>query len=298
MCVGAGNIMLYNLWVASLLLCGSEYVNVNKLESLGISVNYDPVANIYSIGGGGKNIIVSPYADIVLLNKKSRFIPGAVKLFDGSPYILKKLIGFLNPEYSNAGETKKVESGIIKRRDFRIVIDAGHGGKDRGTTGYRGTIIEKELNLSIALLVADKLESMGFTVLLTRDGDYFLKLDERVEFTKNMKADVFVSIHANHAGDSSVRGFEVYLSRDKDPCSLRLAGFFDENIKAKTDIPSRGIKRKDFYVIRNAHCPAVLLELEFLSNSVVASKFKDESYRRKIASVISSSVEKYYESIN
>ncbi len=108
--------------------------------------------------------------------------------------------------------TSKNESSSKKHR-YRVVIDAGHGGKDTGAICCDNKI-EKFIVLSVASKLKKKLEAKGFKVYMTRDDDSFVKLPKRTEFANNKKADIFVSIHANAAPNKKKRnifkGIEVY----------------------------------------------------------------------------------------
>lgn len=96
----------------------------------------------------------------------------------------------------------------------KIIIDAGHGGRDPGAIG-RGGIKEKDLVLDVAQRLRDILESNGFAVVMTRDEDEFISLPQRSEIANRAKADLFVSIHANANRSRWIRGFEVYHPRGK-----------------------------------------------------------------------------------
>ncbi|OVE78239.1 hypothetical protein BVX98_00785 [bacterium F11] len=100
----------------------------------------------------------------------------------------------------------------LKDRKFRtIVIDPGHGGKDSGAVGVRGTV-EKNINLKVGLALAKELKkNKNLRVILTRDNDSFTSLSDRTEVANNAKADLFVSIHCNSSFSSKSKGFEVYI---------------------------------------------------------------------------------------
>ncbi len=106
----------------------------------------------------------------------------------------------------------------------RIVIDAGHGGKDPGARGYKG-IKEKDVVLDISNRVADKLKRrMSVDVYLTRTNDKFVPLDKRKDLANRIEADVFISIHANASRNSKLHGIETYyLKNTNDRATLRLA---------------------------------------------------------------------------
>jgi N-acetylmuramoyl-L-alanine amidase len=113
-------------------------------------------------------------------------------------------------------ETPFVESvPSVVRREKTIVIDAGHGGKDPGAIGKIGTK-EKDVVLGIAKKLKEHLEDQGLKVVMTREADVFISLNERTEIASKHKADLFVSIHANSSKSSSAHGVEVYAMGDLD----------------------------------------------------------------------------------
>lgn len=120
--------------------------------------------------------------------------------------------------------TRPVASPVPTQRRFRIVIDAGHGGSDAGAIGVGG-IAEKDAVLAIALLLKSRLASSGnIDVVLTRQTDVFLRLEERTARANAEKADLFISIHANASTNPEAYGVETYyLNNTNDRATLRLA---------------------------------------------------------------------------
>ena len=135
-------------------------------------------------------------------------------------------------EKSTGGEIPLSLAAGLKVR--RVVIDPGHGGKDTGAIGKGGTR-EKDLTLAIARKLKRHLEAMGLEVLLTRDKDVFLDLEERTRFANDKQADLFVSIHVNAAENRKARGIETYtLNLNSDRYAMRLAA--RENASSKKRI--------------------------------------------------------------
>ena len=111
------------------------------------------------------------------------------------------------------------------KRQRTIVLDPGHGGRDPGATAVNGAY-EKDLALAFALFAKRELEKSGrYRVLLTRDGDEFISLDERVQFARKSEADLFIAIHADTFRGASVRGATIYTLSDEatDPEAEALA---------------------------------------------------------------------------
>lgn len=126
-----------------------------------------------------------------------------------------------------AGASGAAAAAPSPKARFRITIDAGHGGKDGGAVGRRGTL-EKDINLSAARELAALLQEEGyFEVLLTRTGDSFVPLDDRARMANDFRSDLFISIHSNANESRRESGFEVYFlsERASDPEAERLAEF-------------------------------------------------------------------------
>lgn len=180
-----------------------------------------------------------------------------------------------------------------------IVIDVGHGGKDSGAIGIN-EVKEKDVVLSIALEMLrlnDHLEQ-PLEIYLTRYSDTFISLSDRTKLAKALKADLFVSLHCNHAKDPDARGIEVYVSkvtsqfvRDAIWMAFELQAAFKERL----GFESRGVKFGDFQVLRetNGQRPSVLLELGFLSNLDEHAYLSNNRNSIAIAQVILMTIMKY-----
>lgn len=173
-----------------------------------------------------------------------------------------------------------------------IIIDPGHGGKDPGARSSMG-IIEKDINLEIGLYLKELLLNAGASVLLTREKDVFISLDERVQMAENKKADLYVSIHANALPrDKNIRGTETYYWT---PQSKGFAKVVQENLVKEIGLPDRGVKTARFVVIKNTTMPAILVEVGYLTNSEDENLLKDTSFRKKVAEGIFKGIKNYLE---
>ncbi|WP_153730568.1 N-acetylmuramoyl-L-alanine amidase [Sporosarcina obsidiansis] len=179
-------------------------------------------------------------------------------------------------------------------RDRIIVVDAGHGGYDPGTSKNGQT--EKAITLKVAQKLEAKLKNAGAKVLATRSSDKYLSLEQRTEFAKKNYAETFVSIHVNSAG-SSAKGTEVFYDSSTNPNgteSRDLATFIQRNIVQKANMVDRGVKNERFYVIRNNNVAAVLVELGFLSNADDYKKLTSDKYADIYADAIYQGIYQYY----
>ncbi|GAB6990234.1 N-acetylmuramoyl-L-alanine amidase family protein [Paenibacillus pini] len=171
-----------------------------------------------------------------------------------------------------------------------VVIDAGHGAKDPGTSGVTGKK-EKAFNLAVALKV-DKLlkQESGIDGVLTRSDDTFLELKDRVKIASDLKADLFISIHANSAGSSVATGTETYYQRES---SKALAKVMHKYLVQATGLTDRGVRYGNFHVIRETKMPAVLLEVGYLSNKNDESALFSEALQNRVAQGIVKGIKEY-----
>lgn len=215
----------------------------------------------------------------------------------------------------------------------RVVIDPGHGGKDTGAIGKRGTR-EKDLVLSISRKLKRRLEAMGLEVLLTRDRDEFLELEERTRFANDKHADLFISVHVNAAENRRAYGIETYtLNLNSDRYAMRLAArenasssksigdlqfiLADLATKANTDdsvrlarlvqgemvgtlrrsygskIRDLGVKQALFFVLVGAKMPAILVEAAFVSNPDEELRLRSDKYQEETARSIADGVRRF-----
>jgi N-acetylmuramoyl-L-alanine amidase len=167
-----------------------------------------------------------------------------------------------------------------------IVIDAGHGGFDRG--GIPGQRIpEKEMTLDVAQRLKGVLTAAGYHVVMTRDSDVFVPLATRVAIANSYRNAIFVCIHFNSAKRAGADGIETYFySRD----SLPLASAVHYFVAGGAPSPNRGVRRRGYYVLRKTRIPAVLVECGFLTNPAEGAYAESTSYRQKLATEIAAGI--------
>lgn len=163
-----------------------------------------------------------------------------------------------------------------------VAIDAGHGGFDPGAIGVSGTP-EKVYNLDIAQRLARLLESVGIEVAMTRRGDSFVPLDERVAMAVRAGADIFVSVHNNASTSGGAVGTEVFYSPNH-PASQRLAELLYDALLDKLSRAGRGVRmRRDLRVLRLAPMPAALVEVAFVDHPDDEGRLRDPAFRQQAA---------------
>jgi N-acetylmuramoyl-L-alanine amidase len=167
-----------------------------------------------------------------------------------------------------------------------VVIDAGHGGFDRGgIPGQR--IAEKTMTLDVAQRLKSVLSANGYHVVMTRDSDVFVPLPTRIAIANSYRNAIFVCIHFNSANRAGADGIETYFfSRD----SLPLASAVHYFVAGGAPSPNRGVRRRGYYVLRKAKVPAVLVECGFLTNPTEAAYTENSSYRQKLAEEIAAGI--------
>lgn len=169
-----------------------------------------------------------------------------------------------------------------------IVIDAGHGGYDRGgVPGQR--ISEKDKTLDVAQRLKRILQAQGYRVVMTRDSDVFIPLGTRVAIANSQRGAAFVSIHFNCASRSGANGIETYYYRSD---SAGLAQSIHRNVVSGAPTENRGIRRRGFYVLRRTAIPSVLVECGFLTNPTEGSLALSAGYRQKLAEQIARGIQR------
>jgi N-acetylmuramoyl-L-alanine amidase len=182
--------------------------------------------------------------------------------------------------------------GNISKGGFTtVVLDAGHGGKDNGGTSRRGSNpfqLEKDLTLDTAKRVRDLLRRSGFRVVMMRDGDYFIELDDRVaRASKEGSKAILVSIHYNATSRSSANGAETYFWRAD---SHALATRIESHLANATGENYGGVIRRRLRLTRNPDIRCVLCECAYLTNPQENARVADPNTRQRIAQGIATGI--------
>lgn len=206
-----------------------------------------------------------------------------------------------NVTSSNPGdeiEIKFSRDQEIRKSDRIIVIDPGHGGTDPGAVSSSGTR-EKDIAFDVSMRVNNKLKSLGYKTITTRDKDVFITLDNRPKIANENYADIFVSIHANSAVPTA-KGIETYVpitvtNPIKKEQGDSLAKLVQEELIKETKATNRGVKQANHLVTRKSDMAAILVEVGFLSNPAEESLLKTEAYRDRLADAVVKGIERYFE---
>ncbi|WP_346937492.1 cell wall-binding repeat-containing protein [Clostridium sp.] len=180
---------------------------------------------------------------------------------------------------------------ITNNSNYRVFIDAGHGGTDPGASG--NGLVEKNLTLSIALKVQRILQAQGIEVVMSRTTDKFLELKEISSLANNSGADAFASIHINSVKDApTANGIETYYYPNRMD-SKPLADSVQKQLLSSTGAYDRKVKTADFHVVRETNMPSILAECGFITNKSEAIKMGTNSYQELLASGIANGINNY-----
>lgn len=172
-----------------------------------------------------------------------------------------------------------------------IMLDPGHGGKDGGASG--NSIVEKLINLDIALKLRDLLEEQGAVVVMTRSSDIKVELLERSGMANVLIPDAIVCIHSNSVISPAPNGTETFYFNNEE-LSKELASAIHKSLVDRIGLANRGIFKKEYHMIKETYSPSVLIEVGFLSNSKDASMLSDDAFRTKAATGIYDGLASYF----
>ena len=196
---------------------------------------------------------------------------------------------------------KYVNSDKVEKKEYTVVLDAGHGSSDSGKVGING-VLEKDINLSISKETKKHLEKNGIRVVMTRDKDESLAEGEngnrkvqdmkaRVKRINDTKPNLAVSIHQNSYHEESIHGAQVFYyehseSGEKD------ARILQEALLAVDPDNTRQVKANTtYYLLKRTEVPILIIECGFLSNQEEAEKLASEDYQKEIAKAIANGIE-------
>jgi N-acetylmuramoyl-L-alanine amidase len=272
------------------------------------------------------NLEPNPYRLVVEMRQVGASPKGTVNRFPNATEAEKNKLPILVPVPTE--EDVQLQRRVPK---MRIVVDAGHGGRDRGTVGRDG-LLEKDLVLEIGQRLGTLLEGrLGMDVIYTRQDDSYIPLDERASIANHAQADLFVSVHANYSDLPSARGVETYYtnffmvsaSKDVDmrpdaggarnaateslsPADLqerveqsrRLAESVQRSLYGTLSaqnpgLRDRGIKEASFVVLTESAMPGILAEVSFVSSPTDEQKLRSDGYREQVAEALYKGIARY-----
>lgn len=197
--------------------------------------------------------------------------------------------------YFTGIQIKEFEQPSINKplRGKIFVVDPGHGGDNeedvRGPTGLR----EKDVNLSIALKIADLLEKAGAEVYTTRAEDIYVPLGKRASLANSVRPNFFLSIHQNYFANPNISGSEIYHYRG-DQDGEELAVQILRELSQGLGTADRGVKVADFFLLREVRTSALQIEVAYITNPEEEEKLKGEEFHNKAAEAIVKGLIRYY----
>ena len=241
------------------------------------------------------------WGDLFMISKYKKTIAMSIALIC---VIMVSLFGV-----TKIAQKSKLTSALPQNNKLCVIIDAGHGGMDGGAVGVDG-IVEKDINLSIALKLKDMMELNGIDVIMTRNTDISIH-DEELTSTREQKVSdihnrlaladenpnaIFISIHQNKFEKASSSGAQVFYSPN-NPESASLAQAMQRTIKeAIQQENEREIKQSgsNLYILHNTKNTAIMVECGFLSNASDAALLTDDEYQSKMAYSIFAGLVRYF----
>jgi N-acetylmuramoyl-L-alanine amidase len=267
----------------------------------------------------------NPYRLVVRVRRPGADPKAQVNLFPGAANATREKLAIVVPPPTREDLQLR---GRMPR--MRIVVDAGHGGWDLGTVGRQG-LLEKDVVLEIAQRLGKLLESrLGADVILTRNDDNYIPLDERAGMANQSQADLFISVHANYSDLPSARGVETYYTNsfsepnakdfetrdpdrhqnataavlssaelhDKIEQSRRLAASVQRSLYGTLSaqnpgLRDRGVKEASYVVLTETAMPGILAEVSFVSSPTDEQKLRSDEYREQIAEALYKGIARY-----
>ncbi len=173
-----------------------------------------------------------------------------------------------------------------------VVVDPGHGGRDPGAIA--NGIQEKEIVMPISQATGRELQRLGYVVYYTRTQDVEIDLAPRVALAEQVKADVFVSIHANSLASRAehVRGIETFFAPGSRS-GRELAEFVQSQVIAATGARDRGVKSARFYVVQKTTMPSILIETGFVTNPQEAANLNNPGYQQSLGEAIARGIHQF-----
>ena len=195
----------------------------------------------------------------------------------------------VNANFATIESDSQIPQGI---EHAKIVIDPGHGGDDPGAVVTFSEKHEADHTLTTALLLKKELENLGATVILTRESDKSVSLENRAQLSNREKANAFISLHFDSGPNSNASGTTGYYFTST---SENLAQTVNKYIARNLTLKSQGTKFQNFLVLRENKQPSILLELGYLNNPDDNKLIESSEYQENIAKSIASALKEYFQ---
>ena len=276
----------------SVVIAPYRSISVYQLaDRLGMTVIDGDARTATLRNSGPETVMVSAgWTDRVYVNGQQVDFTGDILGADGVLFVPESLEQTLRRELAAVTVQRPVDSVISPPPPAArpVVIDAGHGGHDDGAAGIVG-IPEKRVNLAVAMRLANLLRQRKVPVLLTRDTDVFIELDERADMANRSRATLFVSLHSDSFSEPGPNGFTIFIAEKADD-RARVFGEIIERHFSATGITNRGVRRRDLRVLVRSSCPTVLVEMGFLTNPSEARALTSPAHQDRLARAMADAI--------
>lgn len=181
-------------------------------------------------------------------------------------------------------------SWVSNAQQKTIIIDAGHGGKDSGQVAE--SLNEKDITLQVAKVFQQVAEEKGYKVVLLRDDDKFISLDERIEKINNTKPYLVLSLHANATTNTNKSGIELYFSK-KEKLKEQNSKFISkmsQSLTTQTKYKDVKVRNANFKILSESDYPAILIELGFMTNASDLDYIRSEKGQDEIVNALITSL--------
>lgn len=207
-----------------------------------------------------------------------------------------------NVKENNAVEVSKptdITKIFLLKNKYKVVIDAGHGGADKGATSTDGKNSEKDIALTFAKTINELNTNNNIGIVLTRENDVFMSPKEKAEFCNKQNADLFVSLHCNQTKNTEEKGVEIYtVSKEKNNTykekSDALATYINTYITS-SGFTTLGVKQREvgIWVLQATNCPSVLIEAGYITNEEDCKMMRDEDKRKAFCNQVLNGIQNY-----
>jgi len=283
-----------------------RYVNLHDLATVNSAeVAIDERTGVHHVRRGDRHVAVIGGARWALIGSEVRRLATEVTVRYGRAYVARGdaryIEGYLRTGKGGSRPPPPPPPPPPPKPLGHVCIDPGHGGKDPGAISKWG-LIEKHVVLDASKLLAAELRKLGFTTSLTRDRDVFIELTGRPRVARRLKADLFVSIHANAVSKPSIHGMELFfwdgrlggIASKRDRIESEKLAKCIRSACQREGISVRSLRGAAYRVLRYATMPAVLVELGFLTNYAEERKLRSQAYRQKLVRAIAQGIKAYW----
>lgn len=318
-----------------LVCAGSALLYVDGAKALGVGespkiitgekdtfVRIHDLAKFYSLNverkPDGAFFMMRDAGDLRIPNAGRKTDIDGITVWLHSPVeVLKRRYAITETDYRSVMQPILDPSLFLQGRDAKLImIDPGHGGEDSGAQGPG--IDEKDLVLQVAKDLRQELVQYGFKVVMTRDKDQFIPLDERSARARELGVDFMVSLHANSAGNGAAHGVETYIvtapgypsttSASVDGPDRNAPGYVGNDVAGASailgysihrsliktmNVHDRGLRHARFLVLRDTPCPSTLVEMGFLSNPEEAKRMKSKEFGIQLVEALTAGILSY-----